>query len=112
MTTVGFGTIIPFVGLFVLFMVLGFYGKYWRRGNLNDTHERSLAGRKLGTALFFNWCRYLYCFCLCCNSIRSVCKRLALLFCYSVWGTNIWNSSCYHAAAFGFIKRKRIHHCF
>jgi hypothetical protein len=26
MTTVGFSTIIPFVGLFVLFIVLGFYG--------------------------------------------------------------------------------------
>src|ERR1700739_471565 len=53
MTTVGFSTIIPFVGLFVLFIVLGFYGKYWRRGNLNYTHEWSLAGRKLGTSLVF-----------------------------------------------------------
>ena len=53
MTVVGFSTIIPFVGFFVLFMVLGFYGKYWRRGNLNDTHEWSLAGRKLGTTLVF-----------------------------------------------------------
>jgi SSS family solute:Na+ symporter len=53
MTTVGFSTIIPFVGLFVLFIVLGFYGKYWRRSNLNDTHEWSLAGRKLGTTLVF-----------------------------------------------------------
>src|SRR5215469_10938758 len=53
MTTVGFSTITPFVGLFVLFMVLGFYGKYWRRGNLNDTHEWSLGGRKLGTTLVF-----------------------------------------------------------
>jgi len=34
-------------------MVLGFYGKYWRRGNLNDTHEWSLAGRRLGTTLVF-----------------------------------------------------------
>jgi hypothetical protein len=34
-------------------MVLGFYGKYWRRGNLNDTHEWSLAGRKLGTTFVF-----------------------------------------------------------
>jgi SSS family solute:Na+ symporter len=53
MATVGLSTIIPFVGLFVLFIVLGFYGKYWRRGNLNDTHEWSLAGRKLGTTLVF-----------------------------------------------------------
>ena len=44
---------IPFVGLFVLFIVLGFYGKYWRRGDLNNVHEWSLAGRKLGTALVF-----------------------------------------------------------
>jgi solute:Na+ symporter, SSS family len=53
MATVGLSTIIPFVGLFVLFIFLGFYGKYWRRGNLNDTHEWSLAGRKLGTTLVF-----------------------------------------------------------
>src|SRR5213594_2727857 len=53
MTTVGFSTIIPFAGLFVLFIVLGFYGKYWRRGNLNHVHEWSLAGRKLGTTLVF-----------------------------------------------------------
>jgi solute:Na+ symporter, SSS family len=53
MATVGLSTIIPFVGLFLLFIFLGFYGKYWRRGNLNDTHEWSLAGRKLGTTLVF-----------------------------------------------------------
>jgi solute:Na+ symporter, SSS family len=53
MTTIGFSTIIPFVGLFVLFIALGFYGKYWRRGILNDVQEWSLAGRKLGTALVF-----------------------------------------------------------
>jgi SSS family solute:Na+ symporter len=53
MTTIGFSTIIPFLGLFVLFIVLGFYGKYWRRGNLNHANEWSLAGRKLGTTLVF-----------------------------------------------------------
>ncbi len=53
MTTIALTTIIPFLGLFALFIVLGFYGKYWRRGNLNDTHEWSLAGRKLGTTLVF-----------------------------------------------------------
>jgi solute:Na+ symporter, SSS family len=53
MATVGLSTIIPFVGLFVLFIFLGFYGKYWRRGNLNETREWSLAGRKLGTTLVF-----------------------------------------------------------
>jgi len=50
---IGLDGTIPFVGLFVLFIVLGFYGKYWRRGNLNNVHEWSLAGRKLGTALVF-----------------------------------------------------------
>src|SRR3989441_11957506 len=53
MITIALGTIIPFLGLFALFIVLGFYGKYWHRGNLNDTHEWSLAGRKLGTTLVF-----------------------------------------------------------
>jgi solute:Na+ symporter, SSS family len=53
MTTIGLSTIVPFVGLFVVFIALGFYGKYWRRGNLNDAHEWSLAGRKLGTTLVF-----------------------------------------------------------
>src|SRR5215472_10915241 len=53
MTSIVFSIIIPFVGLFVLFIVLGFYGKYWRRSNVNDIHEWSLAGRKLGTTLVF-----------------------------------------------------------
>ena len=54
-TVVGFSTIIPFVALFVLFIILGFYGKYWRRsrGNLNEIYEWSLAGRRLGTTLVF-----------------------------------------------------------
>ncbi|MDE1867700.1 MAG: sodium:solute symporter [Thaumarchaeota archaeon] len=45
--------IITFVSLFILFIALGFYGKYWRRGDLNHVHEWSLAGRKLGTTLVF-----------------------------------------------------------
>ena len=53
MTTVGFSTVIPFVTLFVLFMILGFYGKYWRRGNLNEIYEWSLAGRRFGTTIIF-----------------------------------------------------------
>ncbi len=44
---------IVFVSLFIVFMGLGFYGKYWRRGNLNHVHEWSLAGRNLGTTLVF-----------------------------------------------------------
>ncbi len=50
---IGLDSIIPFVSLFVLFVVLGFYGKYWRSGDLNQVHEWSLAGRKLGTTLVF-----------------------------------------------------------
>jgi solute:Na+ symporter, SSS family len=53
MTTVGFSTVIPFVALFVLFIILGFYGKYWRRGNLNEIYEWSLAGRRFGTTIIF-----------------------------------------------------------
>lgn len=45
--------IVAFVTLFVVFIALGFYGKYWRRGDLNHVHEWSLAGRKLGTTLVF-----------------------------------------------------------
>ena len=45
--------VIVFVLLFIVFIGLGFYGKYWRRGDLNHVHEWSLAGRKLGTALVF-----------------------------------------------------------
>ncbi len=36
-----------------MFIVLGFYGKYWRRGNLNDTHEWSLGRKKACTTLVF-----------------------------------------------------------
>ena len=50
---IGLDSLIPFVCLFVVFIVLGFYGKYWRRGDLNNVHEWSLAGRKLGTTLVF-----------------------------------------------------------
>lgn len=44
---------IGFVTMFVAFIVLGFYGKYWRKGNLNHVHEWALAGKKLGTTLVF-----------------------------------------------------------
>lgn len=42
-----------FVSLFIGFIALGFYGKYWRKGDLNHVHEWALAGRKLGTTLVF-----------------------------------------------------------
>ena len=45
--------VMVFVSLFIVFIGLGFYGKYWRRGDLNHVHEWSLAGRKLGTTLVF-----------------------------------------------------------
>ncbi len=50
---IGQDVTIGFVTLFVAFMVLGFYGKYWRKGNLNHVHEWALAGKKLGTTLVF-----------------------------------------------------------
>src|SRR5437867_11939636 len=50
---IGLDVTIAFVALFVVFIFLGFYGKYWRRGNLNHIHEWSLAGRRLGTTLVF-----------------------------------------------------------
>ena len=50
---IGLEVIIAFVSLFIVFIALGFYGKYWRSGNLNHVHEWSLAGRKLGTTLVF-----------------------------------------------------------
>src|SRR5690242_2578541 len=50
---IGLDVTIAFVALFIVFIVLGFYGKYWRRGNLNHVHEWSLAGRRLGTTLVF-----------------------------------------------------------
>jgi SSS family solute:Na+ symporter len=50
---IGLDSLIPFMCLFVVFIALGFYGKYWRRGDLNNVHEWSLAGRKLGTTLVF-----------------------------------------------------------
>ena len=53
-TIIGLDSTIPFVGLFILFIVLGFYGKYWRKGDLNNVQEWALAGRKLGTALVFS----------------------------------------------------------
>ena len=45
--------IVPFDILFAIYIVLGLYGKNWRRGDLNHVHEWSLAGRKLGTTLVF-----------------------------------------------------------
>ncbi len=50
---IGLDVTIPFVALFIFFIVLGFYGKSWRKGDLNHVHEWSLAGRRLGTALVF-----------------------------------------------------------
>lgn len=50
---IGQDILIVFAALFVAFIALGFYGKYWRRGNLNHIHEWTLAGRSLGTILVF-----------------------------------------------------------
>ncbi|HSB57304.1 MAG TPA: sodium:solute symporter [Nitrosopumilaceae archaeon] len=45
--------IISFVSLFVLFIILGFWAKNWRKGDLNNVSEWALAGRKLGTTVIF-----------------------------------------------------------
>jgi SSS family solute:Na+ symporter len=50
---IGIDVFIVFVSLFLVFIGLGFYGKYWRRGDQNNVHEWSLAGRKLGTTMVF-----------------------------------------------------------
>lgn len=42
---------ITFLGLFVVFVFLGFWGGRWRKGDLNDLGEWALAGRRLGTTL-------------------------------------------------------------
>lgn len=50
---IGTDIVIVFVLLFIVFIGLGFYGKYWRRGDMSRVHEWSLAGRNLGTSLVF-----------------------------------------------------------
>jgi SSS family solute:Na+ symporter len=42
---------IVFIALFVVFAILGFMGKYFRRGDETQLNEWSLAGRKLGVVL-------------------------------------------------------------
>ncbi|MEM3857189.1 MAG: sodium:solute symporter, partial [Thermoprotei archaeon] len=42
-----------FIGLFIVFVILGFYGSRWRKGDLNQIHDWALAGRRLGTWLAF-----------------------------------------------------------
>ncbi|MEO9277905.1 MAG: sodium:solute symporter [Nitrososphaera sp.] len=50
---IGQDVTIGFITLFIAFIILGFYGRYWRKGNLNHVHEWALAGKKLGTTLVF-----------------------------------------------------------
>ncbi|MGI0078532.1 MAG: sodium:solute symporter family protein [Nitrososphaerales archaeon] len=42
-----------FIGLFVIFVILGFLGSRWRKGDLNQLWDWALAGRRLGTWLAF-----------------------------------------------------------
>ncbi len=42
---------IVFIALFVVFAILGFMGRFFRRGDETQLHEWSLAGRKLGVVL-------------------------------------------------------------
>ncbi len=44
---------IVFVLLFIVFVILGFYGSRWRRGDLSKLKEWGLAGSRLGT--FLGW---------------------------------------------------------
>ncbi|MCL5100831.1 MAG: sodium:solute symporter [Candidatus Marsarchaeota archaeon] len=46
-------SIIVFILLFAIFVFLGFYGSRWRRGNLKQLKEWSMAGSRLGT--FLGW---------------------------------------------------------
>jgi hypothetical protein len=55
---IGFDGLTPFIALFVLLIGQGFYGKYWRRGDIDNVHEWALAGRKLGTALVFRFRKF------------------------------------------------------
>jgi len=47
----GLAGIIVFIAFFIVFIFLGFYGAFWRKGNLDLLHEWGLAGRRLGTVL-------------------------------------------------------------
>ncbi len=46
-------SILVFVLLFIAFVILGFYGSRWRRGDLTKLKEWGLAGSRLGT--FLGW---------------------------------------------------------
>ena len=51
MTTDVMISFIVFIALFIVFVALGFYGAYWRKGDLSTMHEWALAGKNLGTVL-------------------------------------------------------------
>ncbi|AAY79799.1 sodium:solute symporter family protein [Sulfolobus acidocaldarius] len=48
---VDYTTLGVFIGLFVVFAILGFYGAYWRKGDLSKLDEWGLGGRRLGWLL-------------------------------------------------------------
>ena len=48
---IGIAGWVSFIVLFVIFVLLGFYGARWRRGDLSRLDEWALAGRRLGTFL-------------------------------------------------------------
>jgi solute:Na+ symporter, SSS family len=113
MTGIGFSTIISFVGFFVLFMVLGFYGKYWRRGNLNDTHEWSLAGRKLGTTfVFFLIGADIYTSVAFVANSSGVFAKGSLYFFAIPFAVLTFGVALVTMQALAFIKGKRIRYCF
>ncbi|MGC8573815.1 MAG: sodium:solute symporter, partial [Caldisphaera sp.] len=52
-TTAGYELLITFIVLFIIFAIVGFMGRTFRRGDMSQLHEWGLGGRKLGTVLQF-----------------------------------------------------------
>jgi len=52
-TAAGYELLITFIVLFIVFAIVGFMGRSFRRGDITQLHEWGLGGRKLGTALQF-----------------------------------------------------------
>ena len=109
MTTIGLATIIPFLGLFALFIALDFMEKL-AQANLNDIYEWSLAGRNLyHTCLFLLGAGIYTAYTFVAIPSGVFAKGLALFFCNSLCCLSIWSGACYYAQALGFVERKRLH---
>jgi SSS family solute:Na+ symporter len=51
--TLGADAYYSFIALFIVFVILGFMGSRWRKGNLHELWDWALAGRRLGVWLAF-----------------------------------------------------------